>query len=66
MNRNYIIGAALIGLVVIAGVIWLLTSGSDDSAAPAATFTPPPISDDPPMSSDNIDQIMKEMEERGK
>lgn len=66
MNRNYIIGAALIGLVVIAGVIWLLTSGSDDSAAPAATFTPPPISDNPPMSSDNIDQIMKEMEERGK
>ena len=66
MNRNYIIGAALVGLLVIAGVIWLITSGGDDSAAPAATFTPPPISDDPPMSSDNIDQIMQEMEERRK
>ena len=32
---------------------------------PASAFTPPPVSDDPPMSSDNIDQIMREMEERG-
>ena len=63
--RNIII-AVVIGLLLIGGAIWAFSGGEDEQTTPVSTFTPPPVSEDPPMSSDNIDQIMQEMEERGK
>jgi len=65
MNIRNIIIAVVIGLLLIGGAIWAFSGEDEAGDAPASTFTPPPVSEDPPMSSDNIDQIMKEMEDRG-
>lgn len=65
MNIRNIIIAAVVALLLIGGAIWAFSGNEENGDRPASTFTPPPVSDDPPMSSDNIDQIMREMEERG-
>lgn len=67
MNRKtIIILAAVLVALLVAGGAYLLLAGDTvgTEPEPAPEFTPPPLSDDPPMSGDNIDAIMRQMEEK--
>lgn len=66
MNIKAII-AALVLLVVLAVGGYLLFSGEDapdNDEVPAPQFTPPPLSDDPPVGGDEIEAIMRQMQEK--
>lgn len=65
MNRKTIIvlGAVILAIVIAVGGYFIFSSG-DEAGDPRPKFTPPPLSEDPPMGGDDIDAIMKQMEER--
>lgn len=66
MSRARIIVIALVVLLIGAFGAWMIFSGEEGEGTEIQnpTFTPPPLSEDPPMGSDDIDRVMREMEER--
>lgn len=67
MNRRDIIliAGGLLVMLLVGVLLWSFLGEDAEQPSTTVEFTPPPISEDPPMSSDSIDQIMQEMEERG-